>query len=421
MNEQQYIQYLWQQYVSEKATKEEVRALFDHLQHTAHDEENAAFFEQALATLTPVSTTEPELQASLLASIAAQNPALKEKLAALAARPLMAADERQTRRPSLLRRYWAAASIVLALGIGAFLWTTNKKNPPPPATAAKTVDIAPGKDGAILTLADGTQMVLDSLGNGVIATQNGAKAVLKNGQLTYDTTGASTGETVYNTMSTPNGRQFNMSLPDGTKLWLNAASSIRYPTAFTGKERTVEVTGEVYFEVAKNKEMPFRVNVNHRMEVEVLGTQFNVNAYEDEKKLNTTLIEGSIKIMAGHQTQPGNSVVLKPGQQAQLANTPPSSGSVAGSFAVISDANLEKVMAWKNGYFSLDDCSLAELMRQVERWYNVTVVYEKGVPPKELFGKMNRDLTLIDFMEALKDWGVRFRLEGRKLIVTGAE
>ena len=218
-------------------------------------------------------------------------------------------------RPLLLfrRRWWAAASIILVLGIGAYLWSARKKNAAPAVVAAdtrvNTPDIPPGKDGAILTLADGSQVVLDSLGSGVIALQNGARAVIKNGELVYDLTRAGTGGVAYNTMTTPKGRQFILLLPDGTKVWLNAASSIRYPTVFSGRERKVELTGEAYFEVAKNVRLPFLVNVNDKATVEVLGTNFNVNAYEDEASINTTLLEGSVKV---------NGTVIKPGQQVQV-------------------------------------------------------------------------------------------------------
>lgn len=314
-----------------------------------------------------------------------------------------------------MRRWgWvAAASFLVLLGTGVF-FMLNKKTPVK-TLAEKPVNITPGKAGAVLTLGDGSQVVLDSLNNGLVAAQNGSQAVLKNGQLVYDNTGQANGQVVYNTISTPKGRQFSLVLPDGSEAWLNAASSVRYPTAFTGWERNVEVTGEVYFEVAKNAEMPFRVNVNHRATIDVLGTDFNVNAYENEKYVNTTLITGSIRIQAGNAEQQGNSVLLKPGQRAQVSN------SASFSITVTNNADAKNAIAWKNGYFNLDDLSLEELMRQVERWYDVQVVYEKGVPAKSFFGKVNRDLPLLDFMEGLKDWGVRFRLDGRKLIITGTD
>jgi hypothetical protein len=280
--------------------------------------------------------------------------------------------------------------------------------------AAKTApvknDIAPGKQGAILTLADGRTVVLDSLGNGVVASQGGTKVVLNNGRLAYNTEGAATAEPAYNTMTTPKGRQFQVTLPDGTKVWLNAASSLRYPTAFTGKERTVDVTGEAYFEVApmlsgSGDRMPFIVKINDATQVQVLGTHFNINAYKDEATINTTLLEGSVRIVNG-----GEKAILRPGQQAQTG--------LSTRIKIVADANVEKVMAWKNGVFDFQDATLEEVMRQLQRWYDIDVVYEKGIPKLEFIGKMGRDLSLAEVLGGLQLSKVHFRLEeGRRLVV----
>lgn len=323
-------------------------------------------------------------------------------------------------RIPLYRRWWAAASVILALCIGAYIWNANKKNAESPIVVAKTVDIAPGEDGAILTLSDGRQIVLDSLGNGVIALQNGSQAVIKNGELIYDLTGDATGEIVYNTMSTPKRRQFRLLLPDGTKVWLNAASSISYPTVFTGKERRVEITGEAYFEVAKNIKMPFRASVKNKAEIEVLGTHFNVNAYENEASINTTLLEGSVVVSSDQQQKVKQTVVLKPGQQAQLTNVKYGSEKAATTktaIKIISDTDIEKVMAWRNGLFNFEDATLEEIMRQLERWYDIEVVYEKNVPNIALTGELTRGVTLKGLLPALGKMGVNYRLEGRKLTI----
>jgi ferric-dicitrate binding protein FerR (iron transport regulator) len=324
-------------------------------------------------------------------------------------------SDKPTRRLHFLpRRSWAAASIILLLAASAaYFWTVNKKATPPAAIAATTADIAPGREGAILTLADGSRIALDSLGNGVVAKQNGARVVLANGQLAYDPAGSSTAEVVFNTMSTPKGRQFRLTLPDGTQVWLNAASAIRYPTLFSGKERKVEVTGEAYFEVVKNPAMPFRVSVNNKAEIEVLGTHFNLNAYENEKAIATTLLEGSVRVTA-HQHTAGE-VILRPGQQAQIANageTTPKAG-----IKVIENTNIDKVIAWKNGLFYFEGVSLAEIMRQMERWYDIEVVYEKGVPDIQFEGEMTKDVSLNGLLVMLRKTDIHFRLEGRKLIV----
>jgi len=321
-------------------------------------------------------------------------------------------DKPARRMHFLPRRSWAAASIILlVLAAGAYFWLAHKKNTPPAAMAAKPTDIAPGKEGAILTMADGSLVALDSLHNGVIAKQQGTQLVLANGQLAYDPAGASNGEGVFNTMSTPKGRQFRVTLPDGTQVWLNAASSIRYPTLFSGQERKVAVTGEAYFEVAKNAAMPFRVSVNNKAEIEVLGTHFNVNAYENEQTIATTLLEGSVRVAAlSNGRQPGN-VVLRPGQQAQIES------AAKTGIRVIENANTDKVMAWKNGIFYFDGVSFAEIMRQMERWYDIEVVYEKGVPDIAFEGEMTKDVSLNGLLVMLGRTGIHFRLEGRKLIV----
>jgi transmembrane sensor len=322
-----------------------------------------------------------------------------------------------TREPAIIPRIplykkrwiaWAAAVIIL-FGTSLFVLLSKKSIEPPvvinsPGGPAST-DIAPGKEGAILTLEDGTRLVLDSLGNGQVAMQNGTKVVLHNGQLVYNTEGAASKEIAYNTISTPRGRQFQLVLPDQTKVWLNAASSLRYPTIFTGKEREVEITGEAYFEVAKNAAMPFRVKLGNNAGIEVLGTHFNVNSYQDEASMNTTLLEGSVKIYHGTDQQ-----VIKPGEQAQVFQT-------NSPIKVVSDVNVDKQVAWKNGVFDFEDATLEEVMRQLERWYDIDVVYEKGVPPLEFVGKMGRDLSLSNVLKGLEFSKVHCRLEGRKLVV----
>ncbi len=333
-------------------------------------------------------------------------------------------------RISFMRRWWAAASIILAVAIGAYLWNQKLKAKNENVKVAETdflkKDIAPGKDGAILTLADGSQVVLDSLGNGVVAMQNGSQAVIRNGELVYDVTGNAAGEIVYNTMSTPKGRQFSLSLPDGTRVWLNAASSIRYPTIFKGSERRVEVKGEAYFEVAENKRMPFRADISGKAEIDVLGTHFNVKAYDNETSIHTTLLEGKVRVAVlmngalkgasaiAKQKSDRPAIILEPGQQAQLGvgqNMKP-------GIKVVNDADIDKVMAWKNGLFNFQDASLEEVMRQLERWYDIEVVYENGVPEIKFWGEMSRDVKLSGVLKGLEESKVRFRMEGeRKLVV----
>jgi ferric-dicitrate binding protein FerR (iron transport regulator) len=310
--------------------------------------------------------------------------------------------------PAVRRWWWVAASVIFILAAGAYLFLNNR--PDSAAVAQQPVDIKPGTEGAILTLADGTRVVLDSLGNGTVASQNGARIILNDGRITYDPTGITDGGITYNTMATPRGRQFQLVLPDGTKVWLNAASSIKYPTAFREDERSVEITGEAYFEVAKNKTRPFRVNINNQATVEVLGTHFNINAYSNGTSIQTTLLEGSVRF--GPVSGPHSSAILRPGEQGRF----PVSGASSG--IRIESADIDKVMAWKNGFFNFDGLPITEVMNMLERWYDITVVYEKGVPDIEFFGEINRNMNLSDLIVALKDVGVHFRIEaGRKLVV----
>jgi transmembrane sensor len=310
----------------------------------------------------------------------------------------------------LYRQWWAAAAVLLILVTGGWFWLRNGRQHAS-VLVHQRIDIAPGRQGAILTLADGTPMVLDSLGNGVIATQNGARVILKNGQLAYDGTGKTTGEITYNTMTTPKGRQFQLMLPDGTKVWLNAASSIQYPTVFSGKERVVQVTGEVYFEVVENMKMPFRVKTGKQQEIEVLGTYFNVNAYRDEADIRTTLLEGKVRVVTGGGSP--SEKILQPGQQALVRPDDPLHTAIA-----VQAADIDKVMAWKNGVFNFEGASIREVMNQLERWYDITVIYEKGVPDIKFFGEISRNVNLTDLIDALKDVGVHFKIEaGRRLVV----
>jgi len=335
-----------------------------------------------------------------------------EILAKLEARlPLVLVGNRQHSSSviSIFRKMWFryAAAIIILSGVGLFFLTNNKKGNSEKSTIAGSInaDIEPGKQGAILTLIDGSKMLLDSLGNGVVTTQNGTKVLLQNGQLVYKTGNSSKTEIGYNTMTTPKGRQFQLVLPDGSKVWLNAASSIKYPTIFSGNERKVEVTGEAYFEVVKDPASPFRVKINDETEVEVLGTHFNVNSYQNEESINTTLLEGSVSVKNS-----SGKLVLQPGQQASVAGKE--------KIKLFADVDVEKVMAWKDGVFNFQDATLEEVMRQLERWYDIDVVYEKNIPRLEFYGKMGRDLSLSTVLRGLEKSNVHFRIEeGRKLVV----
>lgn len=317
--------------------------------------------------------------------------AFGEMLAALKPAPV--------RRVSMLRYWAAAAAILLLLAGGAYFWPTSQ-----PASHIKHMtDVAPGRQGAILVLANGSTIVLDSLQNGKVASQQGADAVLQNGRLVYLAKGTAKDAVSYNTMKTPKGRQFQLTLPDGTKVWLNAASSVRYPTAFTGKERRVQVNGEAYFEVAQQSDRPFFVEVAGRTEIQVLGTSFNIHAYEDENYISTVLLQGAVRVTGG-----GTQVVLKPGQQAQLQQ----------QMKVLNNVNTARVMAWKNGIFDFEDVTLEEAMRELQRWYDIEVVYENGVPNIPFSGKVDRNVSLSGLLKLLAGADLKFRIEeGKRLVI----
>lgn len=381
-SQQDRILYLLHRYVQRSATEAERRELTDRLASAQKEDIPEEFVTQLLDEYTPTEQeNEPDWE-NIYGRIRAGRTG---------------AGHRSGLRVISSAWFRYAAAAVLLLGLIGFFFV-NRKTAEMQGTQVATGDIQPGKSGAVLTLADGTQVVMDSLQNGVVAAQNGSRAVLRNGQLSYDPTGVVTGNIVYNSISTPKGRQFEATLPDGTKVWLNAASSIRYPTVFTGDERKVEVTGEVYLEVAKDASKPFQLNVPGKAHIDVLGTSFNVSAYENDRMLNATLLEGSIKV---------NGVKVMPGQQALVDDQTP----------VVSKADVNKAVAWKNGLFNFEGATLEEVMKQLERWYDIEVIYAGGIPNIAFGGEMTKNISLQGLLIVLEKSDVNFRLEGRKLIV----
>ncbi len=214
---------------------------------------------------------------------------------------------------------------------------------------------------------------------------------MKDGELAYNAATMYNAPISYNTISTPKGRQFTLQLPDGSKVWLNAASSLRYPVAFAGAERKVEITGEAYFEVAKNKKMPFKVSINNKTTVEVLGTHFNVNAYNDEETIKTTLLEGVVKVSHEKQTQ-----LLQPGEQASVSQPSQKSQSIT-----VQTTDVDAAVAWKNGTFSFTNASLETVMRQLARWYDIEVEFVGAVPGGAFSGEIDRALSLDQVLKGL--------------------
>jgi len=303
--------------------------------------------------------------------------------------------------------YWAAAAVVLIF-FSVIYFHPNRQKPAQQISANQLPVKLPVGSKAVLTLADGSKIGLDSAKNGMLTKQgNSAVNKAKSGILVYDnyTTPQGNSKIAYNTISTLRGGEYQVTLSDGTKVWLNAASSITFPTSFQGKFRRVEITGEAYFEVEKNKDMPFQVFANGA-EVEVLGTHFDVMAYQDEPELRTTLLEGSVKFKRFDAE-----VLLKPGQQATTT-----SGS---KNILVQQADIEETMAWKNHYFMFHDENIKSIMRKVSRWYDVDVVYDGNTEGKEFGGKISRNENVNDLLKTLELPGnVHFKLEGRRVTVT---
>ncbi len=339
---------------------------------------------------------------------------------------------------SIRRSIWVAASVILLSGIGlALYFYLNKgiETLPPVIVQTNGPDItAPETNRATVTLANGQTVYLDSAANGALVLQGGVQLVkLADGRIAYQNAeGQFINELQYNTLSNPRGSTvINMQLADGTHVWLNAGSSITYPVAFTGNQRYVELKGEGYFEVAKDPAKKFIVTANGTA-TEVLGTRFNVNAYDDEPETKITLLEGSVKVSRekrhsepdsesviqgtpsvrqGTSDQVRNahkSIMLQPGQQAAIHRS---------SFIIHHSIDTEQVMAWKNGLFNFNGIGFEAVMKQLERWYDIEVVYEKGVPAMELAGEMTRDVTLQGMLNGLKLLGVKYRVTGTKVSI----
>ena len=306
-------------------------------------------------------------------------------------------------------RYAATAAVVLIL-FGYSIMTMMQKERPKQVVAKVEQPVvedvaAPDGNYASITLAGGEKIDINGSSRGTLASQ-GKVQVIKSadGLIIYKVaTGRVRGKMQFNTLANPKGSKvIGMVLEDGTKVWLNAGSSLTYPVAFIGKERKVSITGEAYFEVAKKKSMPFRI-MKGEMMVEVLGTHFNVNAYGDEPHMKVTLLEGAVKVSSGNV-----SGILKPGQQAKVKDN---------DINVQSDINIDQVMAWKNGYFSFEKAGITEVMRQIARWYNIEVAYDGEIPNERFGGELRRNSKLSSVLKVLEKSGVKFRIENNKVTV----
>lgn len=310
------------------------------------------------------------------------------------------------------RKLWMVAAsvlIVLAVGFSYFYLNKNENNKMPGSMAKNTMlknDIAPGGNKAVLTLANGFTITLDSAQNGILSQQGNSQVIkLNDGKLIYQKDRNTNAVAVqYNTITTPRGGQYQLVLADGSKVWLNAASSIRFPTAFTGKERNVQITGEAYFEVAHNASMPFHVKVNN-MDVAVLGTHFNINTYDDGGVMKTTLLEGSVRVSQGIK-----SVLITPGEQAQIADK-------EDKIEIKRNVDLEEVVAWKNGKFVFSDANIKTVMDQLARWYNFNIEFTGEIKDK-FHVEITRNTNVSNVFKILEGTGgVHFKIEENKVLV----
>ncbi|MBO9632379.1 MAG: FecR domain-containing protein [Chitinophagaceae bacterium] len=381
MEEKEFYQFLLERYANGTASDEEVKELFAELEKRKDDHEWEEMISQYI-----LSTAKDEQYNETHWHPMIQGIISTHKV-----------------RKMNWKRWLAAASVIVMASAAIYLfYPTGKQENNTTSASNEVKDIAPGKQGAILTMADHSQVLLDTVRDGaVLALEGGARASVINGRIVYDAKGS---DMVYNTISTPKGRQYRVTIPDGTNIWLNSGSSVRYPTAFTGNERVVAITGEAYLEVAKDAKRPFRVTLQNNHSIQVLGTSFNVNAYEDEPFTRATLLEGAVNVQSGGQWQK-----LLPGQQAQM--------SMNEKIKVV-DVSPDQVIAWKNGLFDFTGKDLPSVLREIARWYDLDVVYESEPGTTGIVGKMQRSLALSQVMETLKDLDIHYRIEGRKLIIS---
>ena len=382
--------YLLKQYLDNLITKDELAELLLHLEQ----EESST-----------------ELQ-TVLEKLIAQSPEAvdyrEETWEPLYQKIVQGSKPRPVIRKVIDRRWMMAAAVLLVFGTGFYLFNRSVKRSPVIAALPITHDLAPGTNKATLTLGDGRTIDLDAARNGVLGQQGKTRLIKsKDEQLVYQPDGRNEGAQ-YNLLTTPRGGQYQLQLPDGSKVWLNAATSLRYPTSFTGKDRTVELKGEAYFEIKTDAARPFTVKVlrggtteTEPLKVEVLGTHFNIMDYDEEPAISTTLLEGLVRVSKG-----AHNVLVRPGQQARLSS---------GDELRVMAADTEEAVAWKEGMFRFKDAGIGEVMRQLARWYDVEVVYVNGIPRDRFQGEMYRNVNASKILKVLEASGVHFTVEGKKI------
>lgn len=397
MSESTRLEYLFELYFKGICSKEEEDELFHLVNKAQHDEALKNLMDQAWVRLSSdyqLNNDQSErILSGILTSFSSQRKVVRKK------------------GVSILYRSAAAAALVILLA-GGWFWSmryNGKKELPAVSPLAQSEsDALPGGNKAVLILGNGSSVVLDSVDNGYIVSQGGVQVTKLNGQVSYSGNEINTAAPVYNTIITPRGGIFRVTLPDNSEVWLNASSSLRFPTVFNGAERQVELTGEAYFEIAKNEDKPFEVKVNG-VQVKVLGTHFNIMAYDNDPVVKTTLLEGAVKVMKGE-----SEVMLKPGQEAVI--------NQAGQTSIkVNQADMQAVMAWKNGLFVFHNANLQSVMQEITRWYDVESVYP-GNNDVYLNGMISRNTNLSQVLHMLEvTTDIRFKIEGKKIMVISQE
>jgi transmembrane sensor len=402
----QRLTYLMQRYATDDCTRRELLELLEMIREAGED----GALHEALETIWKETTGE-----SALPFI--DKDRLFDRIVARERRQTSPLADQASARPA---RWVAAASVLLLLAGGVWYLRNNNRAPliSPTASVLRTNifknDIAPGNNKAILTLANGSSIVLDSAQNGSLAQQGHTLVIkLSNGQLAYKQEAGSNQQPVpvnYNTVTVPIGGQYQLVLPDGTRVWLNSASTLRFPTAFTGADRTVELTGEAYFEVRTNKNQPFRVALDN-MKIDVLGTHFNVMAYKEEGAAQTTLLEGAVKVSGLGKAGAGTtSVILAPDEQAELKD--------GDNIRVRKNVDTDEVMAWKDGLFYFHNTDIRTIMQQLSRWYDIDVVYEPAQVKAHFYAKIPMNTNISTVLQALTlTEGMHFEVEGKRVTV----
>ena len=395
------IERLFQKYINNECSPIEIEVLLQYFSNTENE-----YFLKSLLEKESLSNNEPSEDGNHSSLLKKTFDKIKSEI-----------GNNKKQQPAIViplykKGWFRAAAVALLFLIGATVFYTFHSQKEKAIAGIEKVqpvkDIQPGKNSAVLTLSNGTQILLDSADNGTLAQQGNMKVLKINGRISYTTSGANQNEKpVYNTIATTRGNEYQLILADGTKAWLNAASSIHFPAAFTGKERRVEITGEVYFEVAHDRSKPFKVEFSNaagrKGEVEVLGTHFDVNAYPDENAIKTTLLQGSVKVRQSDKIQ-----MLSPGQEAIITSD---------AITLKKDVDVDQVTAWKDGYFLFNNTDIQTIMRQVTRWYDVDVNFKGKIPADGFTGKISRNVPLSKFLRILELNDLKVRTEGRTVTV----